>query len=408
MEERSIAFILAGGKGDRLQPLTDDRAKPAVPFSKYRIIDHNASAIINAGIETILFPSQFEPRSLHDHIDVTYSSYRKEKRKISPVPPKQKRLPNGETILEPYKGTADAVLQNIKEITVYNGKPEHVLVFAADHISNLDVRDMMRDHHREDRDLTIAVEVRPIKKEDFEINSKDGKLHYKYGVILADENKRITGFSEKPLKEEMQKEREPVLVSMGNYIFHSSPLVYALKQGFGDDFGKEVIPGMVKEGKNVFVYKFNGYWRDVGDILSYFDACIDLNDENPKLNYKILISEDRPVITAGGISTPARITSEGKISTISEGCEIYGKLENCVLGQNVLVGHGCYLRNTIVFPDVEIEPGVTIQNAIIDKNNIITTGTTLGYNQDLDKKRGYTIIDREKDYLVVVPRIDPR
>jgi len=423
--EKSLAFILAGGAGERLRPLTNFRAKPAVPFSRYRILDHNTSAIINAGIKTILFPIQYEQRSLLEHIINAYSMFRGE-RKIIPIPPNQRINDNKKVEIVEYLGTADAVFQNIREIKIYN-KPEEVLVFSADHITDINVGEMIKYHRKIKPDLTIAAEVRKIKEEDFEL--RDNSLHYKYGIILTKDNE-VIGFREKPSKEEMAGIGDKVLVSMGNYIFNSKSLIEALENNFGVDFGKHVIPAMLNSSKKIFVYKFRGsedideeipifYWRDVGDINSFFDTCLELNNPNPRLDYQRLIEENRPVISTGGIIAPSRIESQGKISTISEGCRIYGKLENCVLGQNVFIGHGSYLKNTIVFPNVRIEPGVNIQNAIIDKNNIIPSGITIGYNKEGDILKSvipdphknkillYTIIPKGDEYITVIPRVDP-
>ncbi len=407
MAETSLAMILAGGKGDRLTPLTNDRAKPAVPFSRYRIVDHNASSLLNAGVQTLLFLPQYEPRSLDIHVGRAYSQYRGE-REIRMVYPREKRTDNGKTEFAWYEGTAHAVAQNIKELTIYNN-PDHVMIFAGDHVCALDVSDMLSQHHLQKRDLTIAAEVRPLREEDFEIDKKDHKLHYKYGLILVDKNDRITGFQEKPLRSELGEAGTTLLVSMGNYIFHSDPLVGSLRKLHkGEvDFGKHIIPAMLKKGMDLYVYKFSDYWRDVGDVVSYFTTCLDLNLLVPPLDYKKLLKLKRPVFTDGGSLPPTRIESQGRISTISEGCEVYGTLENCVLGQNVIIGHGSSLRNTIVFPGVVIEEGSNIRNAIIDKHNIIPKGITIGYDPVQDKLKDFTVVPFNQGHIAVVPRVDP-
>ncbi|MDD5193974.1 MAG: sugar phosphate nucleotidyltransferase [Candidatus Nanoarchaeia archaeon] len=407
--DTSLAFILAGGKGDRLAPLTDNRAKPAVPFARYRIVDHNLSAIINAGVPKVLILPQFQPLSLDLHVDKAYPHTDMHLEQIvRMVYPREIRRDEGGTEFTWYKGTAHAVKQNTELIGKYD--PNHVLIFAGDHICAIDVADMLEQHHQQRRDLTIAVEVRLLSEDDFETSKSDGQLRYKYGVLDANEDGRISQFREKPLRTEMGAVGEEVLVSMGNYIFHTGPLLDSLElvTEKDNDFGKNVIPEMLRNNRDLFVYRFNGYWRDVGDIVSYYNACMDLNQPNPPLDYKRLRAEKRPVTTEGGNITPSRIESQGKISTVAEGCEIYGKIENCVLGQNVVVGHGSYLKDCVVFPNSVIEPGVSAQNTIIDKNNIIPKGITIGYHQESDRLKQYTVVPRTEGYIVVVPRDKPR
>lgn len=417
MTESSLAFYLAGGKGERLMPLTLARAKPAMPFSRYRMIDFNVSQVIHAGVQKHLFLTMRSPRALDIHTDVAYDSYRVEGSTFRAVyPTKIVASLDGEDI-EPYAGTADAVFQKMVEFKVYNNRPEHVLVFAGDHITDINVKDMMMMHHKEPRDLTIAAEVRRVCDEDFEI--REGVEYYKFGRLVTDRLDRVVDFKEKLPRSEMPENGKTVLVSMGNYIFHRDPLVWALEQGFGVDFGKHVIPGMMANGRDVYAYRFKGspdikgdiplvYWRDVGSLDSYFDACMELNDEDPKLNLKKLIKDKRPVITFGGNFAPIRSNGVRKISTIAEGCENYGILENCVLSQDVIVGKGSSLINTVVFPDVKIAPGCKITNTIIDKHNRIPAGTHIGYDRNEDKEKGYFVFERDDgSYMAVVPRVEP-
>ncbi|MFA5856358.1 MAG: sugar phosphate nucleotidyltransferase [Candidatus Pacearchaeota archaeon] len=403
--ETSLAFVLAGGKGDRLSPLTDFRAKPAVPFSRYRIIDHNVSSLINAGVAKIFLLPQYQPLSLDVHSDKAYPHTDMRLEKIVRLAyPREIRKERGETEFAWYLGTAHAVKQNIELIEKYT--PDHVLVFAGDHVCSVNVADMLDKHHKEKRDLTIAVEVRQLKESDFEIG-KDKQLRYKYGIIDSDKNNRILGFREKPLRNEMGKPGDEVLVSMGNYVFHTDPLMDALNEVNEkfNDFGKNVIPSMLNKKMDLFIYRFNGYWRDVGDVVSYFNACMDLNQIHPPLDYKQLRKEKRPIITEGGEIPPTRFESQGKISTVSEGSEIYGTIENCVLGQNVYIGKGSIVRDSIIFPGVIIEEGVNIRNAIIDKNNTIPRGITIGcYDQPGDRLKQFYTIPKDNDYIAVVPK----
>jgi glucose-1-phosphate adenylyltransferase len=323
------------------------------------------------------------------------------------VYPREIRTEHGDIKYAWYNGTAHAVKQNIELIDKYN--PDHVLIFAGDHVCAIDVTDIIEHHHRQKRDLTIAVEVRPLSEDDFEISKADCNLRYKYGILETDADDRVLRFREKPLRTEMGSLGDPVLVSMGNYIFHTGPLLSSLEDVSEDnnDFGKHVIPKMINKKMDLFVYRFNGYWRDVGDVLSYYNACMDLNQKNPPLNYKELKERKRPIITEGGDIAPSRIESQGKISTYGEGCEIYGTIENCVLGQNVVVGHGSYVRNSIIFPGIIIEEGVNIQNSIIDKNNVIPRGITIGYDLEADKLKLFTVIAKNEDYIAVVTRAKP-
>ena len=384
--KHTLAMILAGGKGERLAPLTDERAKPAVPFGgKFRIIDFVLSNMVNSGIHEIVVLSQYESRSLEDHIRDVWTSQCGLGQAIYTLPPRSGKGRGW------YQGTADSISQNIDRISKHNA--DRVAIFSGDHVYRMDVSKMIEAHNG-GNDLTIAALKTPVSEDIFEI--KNGKKRCKFGIIQINKNNNVVEFQEKPEKpSEIPGQPGYCLVSMGNYIFKKTSLLEALEKKF-HDFGNHIIPEMKKEGKIIKVYPFEGYWRDVGDIDSYFRANMDLNGQKPKFN---LFEEDWPVRTLGGNFPPTYLGICN--SLVSEGCIVHGTIENCILSPGVSIGKNSHVQDAIIFNNTKIGNDVRIRKAVIDKCNYVKSGDQIGYNSEEDKARGFHITSSG---IVVVPR----
>jgi glucose-1-phosphate adenylyltransferase len=391
---------LAGGSGSRLVPLTRNRAKPAVPFGgKYRIIDVVMSQLFYSKIpKTVVIP-QYRLRSLNNHVQEVWTPKGGIERRITTAPPSQGGGRDW------YKGTADAIVHNLDEVYEYG--PDHVAIFAADHITDLDITEFLRSHHESPRDLTIAAEIREVKEEDFE-RGKDEQIRYKYGVIEVGDNFRVKGFREKPQIKDM-KLGDRAFVSMGNYFFESEQLVIALGKNYGLDFGNHVIPGMHKDGARIFVFPFKGYWRDVGDLGSYYQSSRELLLDNPPLNLHKLWEDKRPILTSGTGRPPTIFGNSGKRSLLSEGCYICRdvSLESSIISPGVEIGRNSQLDGAIVFEDVTIGEGSQIQDTIIDKHNRIPANSKIGYDTKEDKSKGYSVVQYQDQKVTVVSRANP-
>ncbi len=404
--DTALVMILAGGEGKRLFPLTRDRAKPAVPFGgRYRIIDFVINNFINSGFYKLKILTQYKSDSLNQHIARSWP--------VSPIlgqyidlVPAQMRT-DGRW----YQGTADAVFQNLTHI--YDEKPKHVCVFGGDHIYRMDVSQMMRFHKKKDAALTISAIPIPI--------SQAGE----FGIMEVDEDWRLTGFQEKPKSQPKCIPGMPdmCLASMGNYIFETEDLIREVEEdsqnpNSSHDFGKNIIPKMVKEGRKVFVYDFSqneytgmteserGYWRDVGSIDSYWQANMDLLDYKPELN---LYSADWPLRTYNYNFPPAKfIWEEGDRvgmatnSMVSEGCIISGgSISRCILSPHVRINSFSNITDSILMENVNVGRHSEIRKAIIDKNVKIPSYTKIGINIEEDKARGFII---SNGGVTVVPK----
>ncbi|NLI29406.1 MAG: glucose-1-phosphate adenylyltransferase [Nitrospiraceae bacterium] len=397
-----LAVVLAGGKGERLSPLTIPRAKPAVPFGgKYRIIDFTLSNCINANIMKIAVMTQYKSLSLDRHIQLGWS------RLVSPdlgefiyTIPAQQQV--GERW---YEGTADAVYQNIFFIEKI-GLP-YLLVLSGDHIYKMDYSEMLDFHIHNNALATIAA---------IEVTKKDARA---FGVMQVDEENRIIGFEEKPAAPKTIPGRtNECLASMGIYLFNTDDIVSALKKDAGStsshDFGKNIIPDLIKTGK-VFAYNFRDenkktakYWRDVGTLDAYWEANMDLVSVDPQLN---LYDNDWPIRTHLRQYPPAKFVfaqeyEGGRLgqaldSIVTDGCIISGgRVQNSVLSPNVRINSWATVMESILMENVEIGRHCKIRRAIIDKNVYIPSGTVIGYDRKEDKKRFHV----SPGGIVVVPK----
>lgn len=402
----ALVMILAGGEGKRLYPLTKDRAKPAVPFGgRYRIIDFVLNNFINSGFFKIKVLTQYKSDSLNKHITRGWA--------LSPflnqyvdLAPAQMR-----TGSEWYRGTADAIYQNVFHIT--DEDPDYVCIFGGDHIYKMDVSQMLDFHKEKEADLSISAIPIPIEEAS------------EFGIIEVDDDWRLINFVEKPKEKPKSIPGNPnmCLASMGNYIFNKDVLLDALNRDeeikeSSHDFGKNVIPMLLKEGKKIYIYNFNdnsfpgmtdterGYWRDVGSIDAYWQANMDLLAYDPELD---LYSKEWPLRTFNYNYPPAKfIWAEGERvgmatnSMVSEGCIVSGGgLSRCVLSPKVKVNSYSQISESILMENVEIGRHSKIKRAIIDKNVIVPPNTRIGFNRDEDIKRGFHV---SPNGVTVVPK----
>ena len=394
--DTALVMILAGGEGKRLFPLTRDRAKPAVPFGgRYRIIDFVINNFINSGFYKIKILTQYKSDSLNQHIARSWPVSPILGQYIDLVPAQMRTDGNW------YKGTADAVYQNLAHIN--DEGPKYVCVFGGDHIYRMDVSQMMRFHKRKEAALTISAIPIPISEAS------------EFGIIEVDDEWRLTGFVEKPQTAPKCIPGHPdmCLASMGNYIFEAEELINevvedAKNENSSHDFGKNIIPKMLADGKPVYVYDYSqneftgmtpeerGHWRDVGSIDSYWQANMDLLDYKPVLN---LYSTEWPLRTYNNNLPPAKfIWEEGDRvgmatnSMVSEGCIISGgSISRCVLSPQVRINSFSNVTDSILMENVNVGRYCEIRKAIIDKNVDIPPYTKIGVDLEEDKRRGFLV-----------------
>lgn len=385
-----LAMILAGGKGERLHPLTIHRAKPAVPFGGiYRIIDFTLSNCINSGIRKIAVLPQYKSLSLDKHLRLGWNLFSGELDEyIISVPPQQRVGDKW------YQGTADAIYQNIYMIE--KDAPDHLLVLAGDHIYKMDYSEMLRFHKEKQADATVAA---------IEMPKKDAAA---FGVIEIDQDCRIIGFEEKPREPKSIPGRpDTAFASMGIYLFNTKTVLEHLQsdalKDTAHDFGKNIIPQMMKAVR-VYAYNFKDenkkeakYWRDVGTIDSYWEANMDLVSVDPLLN---LYDKAWPIRTYQAQNPAAKFvfaqeTKGGRLgialdSIVAHGCIVSGgRVQNSVLSPNVRVNSYSEVRDSILMENVDIGRHCKIRRAIIDKGVTIPAGSEIGYNLEEDKKRYY-------------------
>ena len=376
-KKRIIAMILAGGQGTRLKELTEDIAKPAVAFGgKYRIIDFTLTNCSNSGIDTVGVLTQYEPHLLNNHIG-------------RGSPWDLDRMDGGVTVLQPhtrkndekgwYKGTANAIYQNIKFIEEYD--PEYVLILSGDHIYKMNYDKMLQFHIQKEADVTIGV---------FKVPLKDAPS---FGIMNTKEDMSIYEFEEKP------KEPKSDLASMGIYIFNWQLLKKYLDEDEKDpnssnDFGKNIIPNMLNDGKKLFAYPFKGYWRDVGTIQSFWDAHMDLLSEDNELD---LFDKTWRINTRQGIYTPSYFEKGSKVQNtlIDKGCLVEGEIKHSVIFSGVKVGKNTKIVDSIIMADTEIGDNVTIRKAIIANNVKIADNINIGDGEKITVVGEKKIIDSQ-------------
>jgi glucose-1-phosphate adenylyltransferase len=393
-----LAFVLAGGRGERLAPLTDMRTKPSVPFGgRYRIVDFVLSNLLNSHIYSIYLLVQYKSQSLIEHVRQNWvlSPLIKE-HFVAVVPPQMKMGP------EWFQGTADAVYQNIN--LIYDYQPEVVVVFGADHIYRMDIRQMIDFHLEKGADVTVAARPVPLA----EASS--------FGVIATDRDGRITGFQEKPKDPQpMPGAADRALVSMGNYIFSRDVLFDALQCGADNqhDFGKHILPSLIGSGK-VFAYDFatnvvpgtkqfeeQGYWRDVGTIPAYFQAHMDMLGEMPVFDLHNNLWHIHPSRYQGPAAKILKAEIEN--SLISEGAIIRNaKIVNSVIRRDVVIEDGASVEESIIMDHTVIQKGCRLKRVIVDKFNVIAEGTSIGIDAEADRHAGAYSVDGKG--IVVVPK----
>ena len=358
-------MLLAGGQGSRLGVLTAKVAKPAVAFGgKYRIIDFPLSNCINSGIDTVGVLTQYQPLRLNTHIGIG-------------IPWDLDRNIGGVTVLPPYEksersewytGTANAIFQNLDYMASYN--PDYVLILSGDHIYKMDY-EIMLDYHKENNaDVTIAAMPVPIQEAS------------RFGIVVTDDGGKITEFQEKPPQPKSN------LASMGIYIFSWPVLrdaLIALKDEQGCDFGKHIIPYCHSRGERLFAYEYNGYWKDVGTLGSYWEANMELIDIVPEFN---LYEEFWKIYTNSGVLPPQYVSDKAMIerSIIGNGSEIHGEVRNCIIGSGVTIGEGTIVRDSIIMKDAAIGKGCVIDKSIIAETCRIGNNVTLGIGSDVPNK----------------------
>ncbi len=362
-KKECIAMLLAGGQGTRLGVLTANVAKPAVPFgAKYRIIDFPLSNSINSGIDTIGVLTQYRPFELHQYIG-------------NGQPWDLDRLSGGIYVLPPYmgaksgewyKGTANAIYQNIDFIDNYD--PEYVVILSGDHIYKMDYHDMLKDHKKNNADCTIAVRDVPIEEAS------------RFGILNLKRNSRqIEEFEEKP------KQPRSTKASMGIYIFTWSKLRQYLVDDENDktsenDFGKNIIPKMLNDNQRLFAYQFDGYWKDVGTISSLWEANMDI-----LCGSELNLDDDKWKIYARNNAEPPQfITPTGKVSNclVSEGTVIKGTAKDSIISHSVTIGEGAYVEASIIMPGAVIEDGADVRYSIIGWNAVVGKNAMVGETLD--------------------------
>ncbi len=372
-KKECVVMLLAGGQGSRLYALTNKVAKPAVPFGgKYRIIDFPLSNCINSGLDTVGVLTQYQPLILNEYIgngfpwdlDRAFGG-------VSILPPYQ-----GKDSSDWYKGTANAIYQNIEFINRYD--PEYVLILSGDHIYKMDYSKMLDAHKQTSADCTIAVLDVPLEEAS------------RFGIMSLNPDNSIYKFEEKP------KNPDSTKASMGIYIFTKDKLQKYLTEDAADpnssnDFGKNIIPNMLAAGEKMYGYAFEGYWKDVGTIASLWEANMDMLGETPSIR---LDDENWRIFSRYENESPQYVGADAVItnSSITESCEIYGTVINSVLGCNVKVMPGAIVRNSVIMSNVTIEDNASVYYSILDSDVVVGKGATVG--KPREDSTGITVIGK--------------
>jgi glucose-1-phosphate adenylyltransferase len=366
VKKKCVAMLLAGGKGSRLSSLTQNLAKPAVPFGgKYRIIDFTLSNCCNSGVDTVGVLTQYQPLVLNSYIGIG-SAWDLDRKN------------GGVTVLPPYaessevkwyKGTASAIYQNMNYLKQYD--PEYVLILSGDHIYKMDYSEMLDYHVEKDADVSISVKEVPWEEAS------------RFGILNTDANLEVVEFDEKPQNPKNN------LASMGIYIFKWQILKDFLEMDernpySSHDFGKDVLPLLLDEKKKLVAYPFKGYWKDVGTVKSLWEANMDLLNEEPELD----LFDNNWRIYSVNPNQPPQYLSEGAEVTeslVNEGCVVYGTILHSVLFQGVTVGQHSFLKNTVVMPDAVIGNNVYIENAIVPSGLVVPDGMVIRSDKDIEE-----------------------
>ena len=360
-KKECIAMLLAGGQGSRLYDLTKQIAKPAVSFGgKYKIIDFPLSNRINSGIDTVGVLTQYQPLALNEYV-------------CNGAPWDLDRMRGGLTVLPPYqgnkhsdwyKGTANAIYQNINFIKKFN--PEYVLILSGDHIYRMDYKKMLDQHKENGAVCTVATITVPMDEAS------------RFGICNTNPDGSIYEFEEKP------KNPKNNQASMGIYIFNTSKLIEYLENDEADenssnDFGKNIIPNLLANGESLYAYKFDGYWKDVGTISSLWEANMDLIGEEPILN---IADKNFRIYSKNTARSPQYIGPVASVSNslVSEGCQIFGTVENSILSGGVIIEEGAVVRDSVIMEDVIVKAGAGVYSAIVDSLAVIEKGATVGVN----------------------------
>lgn len=393
-----LTLLMAGGRGERLYPLTKNRAKPAVSFGgSYRVIDFTLSNCLISGIKSIYLLTQYSSMTLDRHIHLAWSFFNRELGEFLDSVPPQHLIAN-----KWYEGTADSVYQNIRLLEEH--RPELVLILSGDHVYKMDYGQMVAFHLQRKANLTVATVDMPIEQSD------------RFGVLQMDDQHRLVGFEEKPARGKPHpKDPGKILINMGVYVFDTVTLVKELiedyKQDSTHDFGRDIIPEMIRKGMQVYGYEFvdenrkeSKYWRDIGDLDSFYDANMDLIQVSPIFN---LYDQEWPIHTYRQPGPPAKTVfdvpgrrGEAINSLLSTGVIVSGSLvERSILSSHVFVGDFCHIADSILMPNTEVGEGCKIHRAIIDEGVTIPPGVEIGVNPEEDAKR-FTI---SKGGVIVVP-----
>ncbi|MFA5160659.1 MAG: glucose-1-phosphate adenylyltransferase [Elusimicrobiales bacterium] len=393
-----LGIVMAGGKGERLYPLTKERSKPAVPFGgKYRIIDFVLSNFVNSGVFSSYLLVQYMSQSLIEYVRMSWRLSGITNDQFITIVPPQMRL--GEMW---YRGTADAVRQNLNIISDF--KPDILAIFGADHVYRCDVRQMIDFHVANNADVTIAALTVPIKQASA------------FGTIMTDSKGRVTGFEEKPANPKpIPGNPGCVYASMGNYIFNYNSLVKIFHEEHAEmpglDFGKSILPAICKRYR-VFAWNFHsqtlpgiksyeekGYWRDVGTIQSYWQTNMDLLGEKPRLD---LSNRSWQIHSASYNSPPAKfIGADVRDSMISDGCIIdNASIHHSILGRGVTVHEKCVIEDCIIMDACEIRPGTRLKKVIVDRFNTLGPKISIGHDPDEDAQHHYI----DPSGIAVIPR----
>ena len=372
-KKECVAMLLAGGQGSRLYALTNNIAKPAVPFgAKYRIIDFPLSNCINSGIDTVGVLTQYQPLVLNEYIgngqpwdlDRNFGG-------VHVLSPYQKKAKSAW-----YEGTANAIYQNLNFIKMYN--PEYVLILSGDHIYKMDYSKMLRAHIDNDADCTIAAIEVPLKEAS------------RFGILNTNEDGSIYEFEEKP------KQPKSTLASMGIYIFKAEKMYEYLEADDNDpesskDFGKNVLPAMLNAGEKMFAYRFEGYWKDVGTISSLWEANMDLLGDAPNFD----VGDPAWKIHSRNPLAPPEYLGEGSVvknSMIALGSEIYGTVINSVLSSNTVVEAGATVKDSVIMSGTVIKAGASVNYSIIDECVVVGEKATVG--EDIGEAKGIAVLGR--------------